>query len=103
MKTVFLILFMATAALANGPKNVFEDPHLNDEFDNVYHDIGAATSRPGLLKAPKRTLAQLQATTFQDADEIYYCTTCTQDGIVVSTGATRGGIGRLTAKTTAPQ
>lgn len=103
MMKVLLILCLAAPLFADGPKNVFRDSRMNDELENVYHDIKGVTTRPSLLKAPKRTLAQLRSTTFKDADEIYYCTDCTQDAIVASTGPTRGGIGRLTAKSTAPQ
>jgi len=39
MKKLFLILFMASPLLGAGPKNRFDDPILNDEFQNSYKDI----------------------------------------------------------------
>lgn len=39
MRTLLLLLF-AVPCFASGPKYVFDDPKLNDELDNVYHDIG---------------------------------------------------------------
>lgn len=47
MKTLFLLL-LAGVSYANGPKYMFSDPKLNDELDNIYHDIrfGGSVSDP---------------------------------------------------------
>ncbi len=42
MKILFLLL-LASLSYANGPKYAFTDPKLNDELENVYHDIHNAT------------------------------------------------------------
>lgn len=38
MKT-FLLLLLATTCYAGGPKYTFDDPKLDDEIRNIYHDI----------------------------------------------------------------
>jgi len=35
-----MLFLLASPCLANGPKNTFQDPKMNDELLNVYHDIG---------------------------------------------------------------
>lgn len=41
MKTLLLVLLLASSAAAKGPKWSYSDPKLNDEMTNIYHDIGA--------------------------------------------------------------
>ena len=50
-----------------------------------------------------RTLAQLSAMTPTSVGQMFYCTTCTTDGVVQSTGTGRGAWSRITSKTTAIQ
>lgn len=40
VKKILFILFLSSICSAAGPKYVFQDPKLNDELSNVYHDIG---------------------------------------------------------------
>jgi hypothetical protein len=49
-----------------------------------------------------KTLTQLKALAPAKAGELYYCSDCTTDGIVVSTGTTTFGFGRISARTTSP-
>lgn len=39
MRKILLILLLSSVAWADGPKHSFPNPILNDELDNVYHDI----------------------------------------------------------------
>lgn len=48
-----------------------------------------------------KTLAQLQALAPDAVGELYYCSNCTTDGIVVSTGTAIGAWARVSARTTA--
>lgn len=45
MKTLFIIALLASPCLANGPKYSQKDPLLQDEFENLYKDIGNATKK----------------------------------------------------------
>lgn len=93
IKTI-LILFISMPMLAAGPKHSFKDSLLNDEIENIYKYVNTATILPF-------TKAQLQAMTPRRAGLLFFCTDCTVDGIVVSTGAVVGGVGRISARTTA--
>ncbi len=59
MKTLLLI-FLASACYA-GPKYGYQDPHLDDELDNVYHDIQYPVISSG--KATKFNAALLTVST----------------------------------------
>ncbi len=73
----------------------------NDEM-TVFTDNG--TGGAYLLMAPlSRTKAQLDAITPPIAGQLYYCSDCTTDGVVVSTGTTIAAFGRISARSTKPQ
>lgn len=55
-------------------------------------------------KGPEvKTKAQLQTDAPPRAGAEYYCSDCTVDGVVVSTGTAAGAVGRISARTTAIQ
>lgn len=95
MKIILFILFMVGASWGIGQKYSFDDPHLNDEFENVYKYVNNPPPPTPFTKA------QLQTLTPRRAGLLFFCTDCTTDGIVVSTGSTVGGVGRISARTTA--
>lgn len=41
LKKLLLILLLSSVCIASGPKYSFQDPHLEDEFVNVYKDISS--------------------------------------------------------------
>lgn len=42
MKKIILLLMLTSPLLASGTKHTFTDPLMNDELDNVYHQIDSA-------------------------------------------------------------
>lgn len=101
MKIIVLML-IAAPIFASGPKYVGSktDPNVYQEFGNVYHDL----SVPSSFVTPRSfTKAQIQATIPQTVGQIYYCSDCTTDVIVVSTGTGTGAFSRISSRTTAIQ
>lgn len=43
MKKILLLLLLASPCLAGGPKYGYSDPKLDDEINNIYHDIASVT------------------------------------------------------------
>lgn len=94
-----LLILLPTMALATGPKYNYEDPKLNDEFENVYRDI-----TKGDDDTPESfTLAQLKTKTPERKGRFYFCSDCVTDGVCISTGTTIYGFARISARTTACQ
>lgn len=56
----------------------------------------------GRFVLPSKTLSQFLTTAPTTVGELYYCSDCTTDGIVVSTGTAAGGFARCSARTTPP-
>jgi hypothetical protein len=53
-RLAFILLFLPALSFAAGPKYAYQDPRLNDEMENIYHDI---TNVPnGRYKASSMTL-----------------------------------------------
>ena len=99
-KIIFsIILLIASTAKAGGPLYRHKEATEQLEFENVYQDI----SRVKLPSATSQTLVQLQALTPASTGLIYYCSNCTVDAIVVSTGTSQGAFSRVSARTTAIQ
>lgn len=99
MKTLFLI-FLAVPLMAAGPKHNFEDSALNDEFENVYFDIGKI---PQFIDLYSMTKSQIALLIPKRVGRLYFCSDCTTDAVCVSTGTTIASFSRLTARTTACQ
>lgn len=57
----------------------------------------------GTLQLPSKTLAQIKAIQPNAVGQKYYCSDCTTDGEVISTGTTVGAFSRVSARTTTPQ
>lgn len=87
---------LATAAYAAQPRN--PKPSTPDE---VYQNDLDLYDAFRLGEIPSQTKAQLQSITPKKAGLIYYCSDCTTDGVVVSTGTGRGAFGRISARSTA--
>lgn len=102
-RTVILIALLASTVSAAGPKYNYRDPKLNDEIENIYHDIGNSTNEPAAMAPPSRTLAQLKTVTPTKKGLMFYCSDCTTDTVCVSTGATIFGFSRISARTTSCQ
>lgn len=64
---------------------------------------GSVTANAGFIQLFSRTLAQLGAITPSVVGQMYYCSDCTTDGAVISTGTAQGAFGRVSAKSTAIQ
>jgi len=92
MKKLIFIL-ICTPAMALGPKYSYQDPKLNDEFVNVYYNIGKKNVNSA-------TKSELQLLTPIRPGRIYYCSDCTTDAICVSTGTTIGAFSRVSSRTT---
>src|SRR5678815_2149499 len=43
---ILCLLFISSVALAGGPKYSYTDPKLNDEVENIYHDIDSVLRGP---------------------------------------------------------
>lgn len=98
MKTLFLIL-IPSVALAGGPKYTYKTPPgLDDEINNIYHDIRAP--RPFDYYAPY-TLAQLKTVTPTLSGQAYYCSDCATTPVCISTGTTIFGFSSFANKATA--
>ncbi len=63
----------------------------------------SSVTASGYTQLGARTLAQLQSQTYSAAGQKYYCSNCTTDAEVISTGTARGAVARVTSRTTAPQ
>lgn len=99
MKVLFLI-FLASSCMAAGPRYDYDDKKLNDEFSNVYYDIGKI---PQLIDVKSFTKAEILTLTPERVGRLYFCSDCTTDAVCVSTGTTIASFSRLTARTTACQ
>lgn len=60
-----------------------------------------AVSATGGLVPRARTKAQLQVLSPTTAGEMFYCSDCSTDGMVISTGTAVGAFGRISARSTA--
>lgn len=100
MKEVLLLLLLTSYAAASGPKHVFQDARLNDEFDNAYFDIGKI---PQFIDIYSLTKAQILGLTPTRVGRLYFCSDCTTDAVCVSTGTLLGAFSRVSARTTACQ
>jgi hypothetical protein len=97
MRFISLLVFISvfpSLTRADGPISRHKDGKVQQEFEQVYQDLRVAG------RIASRTLAELQALTPSRAGLVYYCSDCTTDGLVVSTGTTVGAFGRSSAKTT---
>lgn len=99
MNYLLLILLLSGWAMAASPKYNYSDPRLNDEMDNIYNRL----DRKIPTDPESFTKAQLTAMVPRKVGRLYYCSDCTTDGIVVSTGTGVGAFARVTARTTAFQ
>ncbi len=95
IRAMFLVL-LTSPAYAVGPIFRHKDRFVQQEFDNVYHDLKSAKN-----VAPSLTLNQLKSYTPGQVGIYFYCSDCATDGLVVSTGTTQGGFGRVSSKITA--
>lgn len=95
-RAVIAILMLSVGAFAASPR--YTKPSSPDQVyqndQDLYDGIRA-------LQIKVRTKAQLNLLTPDGAGIIYYCSDCATDGIVVSTAATQGGFGRISARGTA--
>lgn len=81
------------------------------EDTNIFTVSASTSGAPVLFYVVKnggtgiyaRTLAQLRAITPNFVGQLYYCSDCTTDGVVVSTGTAIAAFGRVSSKTTAIQ
>lgn len=83
-----------------GQKYRFSDAKLNDEVSNIYYEMGKA---PLLYELQSYTKAQLTSSIPRKVGKLYYCTDCTTDAMVISTGTAIGAVSRVSARTTAIQ
>lgn len=100
MKKLLFILFMTSPLMGSGPKYNFDNPHLNDEFENVYKDIGSGTDFLAVHPFAKATILGM---TPKRTGLLYFCSDCATDAICVSTGTALGAFSRVSARTTACQ
>lgn len=98
MKYLLIVFLMVTVSFAASQKYSFKDPKLSDEFGNVYKYLNQPVQ---FVDVYSFTKAEIQALTPRRVGRLYYCSDCSTDAVVVSTGTTIGAFGRLTARTTA--
>lgn len=60
MKKILLLLLLSSPCLAGGPKYRYADPKLNDEIENIYHDIASVTK--GDVRISSVTISTLSVT-----------------------------------------
>lgn len=99
---VALIIIGSFALLckAAGPIYQHKDNATQREFQNIYDQLKKMNS---YLAPASNTLAQLKALSPPSSGLIYFCSDCTVDGIVISTGTSKGAFGRISSRTTAIQ
>ncbi len=86
VKTFMIVLLMASACMASGPKRSFDDPLLNDELDNVYHDIDSVlrgTVRISSATISTATISNLRGVT----DGSNACAGCVGEYVEATTTA----------------
>ena len=93
---IAFVLALAGAVPCHSADAIFrhKDTKVNQEFEQIYQEIR------GLARVPSRTEAQLKAQVPTRAGLLFYCSDCSVDGVVVSTGTTTGAFGRISARTT---
>jgi len=69
-------------------------------WDSTFGVTASYVDRIGAIAPYSRTLSQLGALTPSTAGLIFYCSDCTVDGVVVSTGTAIGSFARISARTT---
>lgn len=76
----WLFLILVSPCLATGPKYGYQDPKLDDEFNNVYREIDTAQKAPAIFRGAG-------APTFKPKKEgdIYISTTTAKVYIATST------------------
>lgn len=79
---------------------------LNIDGNSGFAAFTSSMSAAGIVTTDRfqlmsRTKAALQALAPSTVGELYYCSNCTTDGIVVSTGTAAGAWARVSARTTA--
>jgi hypothetical protein len=77
------------------------DSAISQIFQQVFLTLAELERRLNNLAPPSKTKAELNTTTPSVPGLEYYCSDCSTDGIVVSTGTTQGAFGRISARTTA--
>lgn len=100
MRKIILLLLVTSWAAASGPKHSFKDAKLNDEFGNVYFDLGKI---PQFVDVYSLTKAQILGLTPMRTGRLYFCSDCSTDAICISTGTSLGAFSRVSARTTACQ
>ena len=100
MKTTLLILLLSAPCWGASQKYGYKDPHLNDEIGAIYKALSNPTD---FVDVRSFTKAQISGMTPKRAGRIYFCSDCTTDAIVVSTGTTLGAFSRISARTTSIQ
>jgi len=71
-------------------------------ISNTYGITTGSATITSILQIPSQTISQLHALTGLSAGQEFYCSDCTTDGVVISTGTGTGAIGRVGAKSTFP-
>lgn len=100
----FLLLTLPASILkADGeqPPYDIKDPVVAENFRQAFLKLSELELRITAAAPPVKTKAELAALTPTAPGLPYYCSDCATDGIVVSTGTTRGAFGRISARGTA--
>jgi len=94
---IFIFLLWSTLAMGSGPKYTYPTPRgLDDEIQNIYHDIANAK-----LGYTSLTLAQLKTYSPASAGLPFYCSDCTVSTVCISTGTAIFGVSDISGRTTA--
>lgn len=94
---IISVVLFSTYLMAEGPEFFHKDPIIYQEFENVYQSIKKGNSLPSY------TLSQFSSLVPKSVGSIYYCSDCTVDAVVVSTGTTIASFSRISSRTTAIQ
>lgn len=95
---ISVFISLASYSMADGPEFFHKDPIVYQEFENVYQDLRKRT-----FVLPSYTIAQFSSLVPRSVGAIYYCSDCTVDAVVVSTGTTISSFSRVSSRTTAIQ
>lgn len=94
--------FIMTGAVTTTPATVRLGTNLSViERITAGTDFVNITDTAGNLSPTSKTEAELKALAPTAAGLLYYCSNCSVDGMVVSTGTTAGAFARISARTTA--
>jgi hypothetical protein len=95
----FFILLLAMPVVGGQqPPYEVEDPAVAENFREAF--LGLTDLEKRLNVAPSLTKAELTAKVPDALGQVFYCSDCSTDALVVSTGPAQGAFARVSARST---